>query len=180
MTAKLTAVEYRALGRRPDKATLALDGGKGKSATCRANFGNPISDANVGRSRGYSKYGAIPVEIDGIRFDSKAEGRRYTELRLAEAAEIIRDLKLQPKFPFLIGDDLMFTYVGDFLYDDVQTEIKVVEDVKGVQTPVYKLKKKIIEKYYGIKITEIHHAKKIKKGLRGVTNRKGRGVPTNR
>jgi Protein of unknown function (DUF1064) len=173
MTTKLTAAEYRALRRRPDRATLAQEGGRRKYATCGANFGNPTSEANVGHSRGHSKYGAIPVEIDGVRFASKAEGRRYAELKLAESAGIIRDLKLQPRFPFEIGGELMFTYVGDFVYDDVQTKIKVVEDVKGVQTPVYKLKKKIIEKYYGIKITEIHHAEKNKKGLRVDANRKG-------
>jgi hypothetical protein len=160
MTVKLTAAEYRALGRRIDRATLTKEGGKRKSATCGANFENPTPERNVGRSRGYSKYGAIPVEIDGIRFASKAEGRRYLELKQLESAGAIRGLALQTSFPFVIGVDMMFTYVSDFFYEDVKTGRRIIEDVKGVATPVYKLKKKIIEKYYGIKITEIRHTKK--------------------
>lgn len=180
MTTKLTASEYRALKRRPDRATLAQEGGKGKTATCGGQFPDVALEDNVGRSMGYSKYGAIPVEIDGVRFPSKAEGRRYVELKQMEVAGIIRDLRLQAPFPFAIGDDLMFTYVCDFFYEDVQTGLKVIEDVKGVRTPVFKLKKKIIEKYYGIEITEIHHAKKNKKGVRGDSNRKGRGISPSR
>lgn len=180
MTTKLTAAEYRALRQRPDVTTLPKEGGNQKSATCGGVNQNKASAANVGRSRGYSKYKAIPVEIDGIRFASQAEGRRYVELKQLEAAGIIRGLQLQAPFPFAIGDDLMFVYVCDFFYEDVETGLKVIEDVKGVRTPVFRLKKKIIEKYYGIKITEIHHAEKKKKSLRGGANGKGRGVPQGR
>jgi Protein of unknown function (DUF1064) len=180
MTTKLTASEYKALRRRPDRATLAQDGDNGNPATCGGGKDNHASEANVGRSGGYSKYKAIPVEIDGIRFASKAEGRRYVELKRLQAAGLIRGLALQTSFPFMIGDDLMFTYVSDFFYEDVQTGKRIIEDVKGVLTPVYKLKKKIIEKYYGMKITEIHHAKKGAKSIRGVIHKKGRGVSPGR
>jgi hypothetical protein len=161
MTAKLTAAEYRALGRHPDRATLARDGDSRNLTTCVGGGRDVASRANVARSGGYSKYKAIPVEINGIRFASKAEGRRYLELKQLEAAGAIRGLALQTSFPFVIGADLMFTYVSDFFYEDVQTGRRVIEDVKGVTTPVYKLKKKIIEKYYGTKITEIRYTKKV-------------------
>ena len=41
------------------------------------------------------KYSARPTEVDGIRFDSKAEARRYTELRTLEKAGEISHLELQ-------------------------------------------------------------------------------------
>ena len=40
-----------------------------------------------------SKYHAQPVEIDGVRFDSQKEARRYSELRLLERAGEIKDLQ---------------------------------------------------------------------------------------
>jgi hypothetical protein len=49
----------------------------------------------------------------------------------------------------------MFTYKSDFMYYDYAQAKIIIEDVKGMKTPIYKLKKKIIEKHYNIKITEI-------------------------
>lgn len=45
-----------------------------------------------------SKYKNIKVMVDGIKFDSKAEARRYAELKLMEDTGHIKELKLQPKF----------------------------------------------------------------------------------
>jgi hypothetical protein len=108
-----------------------------------------------------SKYGNKRVEVDGITFDSQAEAKRYAELKLLEKAGQISDLKLQPRFPFYYQtgwtSELMFTYVADFSYvDNVPPHpITVVEDVKGFRTPLYRLKKKLIEAQYGIAIIEI-------------------------
>lgn len=160
MIIKLTAAEYRALRRRPDRATLARDGSEAKKSHTDTQDGNMASAVNVARSRGYSKYGAEPTWIDGIRFASRAEARRYAQLKALQAAGEISGLRLQPRFPFKIGDDLMFTYVADFAYEAPKTTGIIVEDVKGVETPVYKLKKKIIEKYYGIVIMEVRGRKR--------------------
>ena len=108
-----------------------------------------------------SKYGNKRVEVDGITFDSRAEAKRYAELKLLEKAGQISDLKLQPRFPFYCQtgwtSELIFTYVADFSYvDNVPPHpMTVVEDVKGFRTPLYRLKKKLIEAQYGIAITEI-------------------------
>ena len=152
---KITAKEYAKLRQRPNQATLPQDGRNGVLAIPGGSNKSKAPEANVAPSGAYSKYRAIPVEIDGIRFASKAEGRRYVELKRLESAGLVRGLALQTSFPFMIGDALMFCYVSDFCYEDVQTGKRIIEDVKGVKTPVYKLKKKIIEKYYGIKIMEI-------------------------
>jgi hypothetical protein len=132
-----------------------------------------------------SKYGAVKTEIDGIVFASKAEARRYAELRLLEKAGEITRLQIQPKFDIYVevrtvaerlkaaarrlrkqNPDLprvkVCTYVADFAYDQKTLSasendhyVRVVEDVKGMKTPVYRLKKKLVEAQYGIEITEV-------------------------
>lgn len=100
------------------------------------------------------KYGAVAVEIDGHRFSSKAEGRRYAQLVLLQKLGEISGLELQPRFPIVIDGKLCATYVADFAYF-TQGE-RVVEDVKGMITPVYRLKKKLVEALYpGTKIVEV-------------------------
>ena len=46
-------------------------------------------------------------------------------------------------------------YIADFRYVDVPSGETVVEDVKGVRTQIYKLKKRWVEAQYAIKIVEI-------------------------
>lgn len=88
---------------------------------------------------GYSKYNACPCIIDGIRFASQSEAKRYGELKLLERAGKIVGLTLQPIFRLYAG----IVYVGDFEYYEGAN--RVVEDVKGVQTDVFKLKRKLFE-----------------------------------
>ncbi len=97
-----------------------------------------------------SKYGNQKTEIDGIIFASKAEGRRYSELKLLERGGFIRDLKRQTGFHFMLDGESMFIYLSDFDYWEGCTY--VIEDTKGVQTPVFRLKRKLIEKQHRIKI----------------------------
>jgi hypothetical protein len=99
------------------------------------------------------KYGAKPVTIDGIRFASTKEANRYSELILLNRAGHIRQLELQPEFEHHVDGKLMFTYRADFAY--FEGEKRVVEDVKGFKTPVYRLKKRIVEAAYHIEIREI-------------------------
>ncbi len=100
-----------------------------------------------------SKYRAQPAWADGIRFASQAEAKRYCELRLLEAQGYIRKLELQPVYEFKIDGVTVFKYVSDFRYMEGCTE--KTEDVKGVKTPVYRLKKRLIETQFKIKITEV-------------------------
>ena len=101
-----------------------------------------------------SKYKNRKVKLDGYTFDSQAEANRYAELKLLQRANKIECLALQPAYPFYINNKLMFTYYADFHYQNEHGNV-IIEDVKGVRTPVYKLKRKIIEARYGIKITEV-------------------------
>lgn len=101
-----------------------------------------------------SKYNAVKTEVDGYVFDSKAEANRYSELKLMELADEISYLELQPKFPIVVNGKKIATYIADFRYFYCGTK-QVIEDVKGVKTPVYRLKKKLVEAIYGVTITEV-------------------------
>lgn len=108
------------------------------------------------------KYGAKPTVVDGIRFASMKEARRFQELKMLEKAGEIHTIELQPKYPIiavrLIGGGSMKVadYVADFRYQTKKYPSEVVvEDVKGFKTPVYRLKKKIVEVQYGIQIREV-------------------------
>ncbi len=108
-----------------------------------------------------SKYRNKKVVVDGITFDSLKESKRYKELKELEHYGYIKDLELQPKF--LIqgkykknGKTIRaIHYIADFRYFDVEKGKYVIEDVKGVKTDVYKLKKKLVEKIYDIEVVEI-------------------------
>ena len=99
-----------------------------------------------------NKYGAKKTVVDGIKFDSKAEARRYGHLKLLERVGDISNLELQPKYELMIKGIKVGFYKADFRY--MQDGQLIVEDVKGMKTPIYNLKKKIIKAIYGIEILE--------------------------
>jgi hypothetical protein len=106
------------------------------------------------KPRKRSKYGNEKVWIDGRKFDSKAEGARYWDLcRMQDAGEI-RDLECQPSYPLLVQGVKIGEYRADFRYVTKGGTV-VVEDVKGVRTAVYVLKKKHVKAQYGIDVREI-------------------------
>jgi hypothetical protein len=100
-----------------------------------------------------SKYGNRRTQIDGHWFDSQAEGRRYQELKLLLRAGEITDLEIHPAYelqpPYHRRDGsrvrAMF-YEADFQY--VEGGKVVVEDVKGTQTAIFKIKRKLFECQY--------------------------------
>lgn len=105
------------------------------------------------RRPSYSKYRAVPTVVDGHRFASKKEARRYSELCLLERAGEISNLALQVKFSLDIDGVHICNYHADFTYDDKEGNV-IIEDCKGVRTPAYKLKKKLMLAIYRIKILE--------------------------
>jgi hypothetical protein len=102
-----------------------------------------------------SKYSNKIVTIDGLKFRSIREGNRYKLLKELEKRGEITNLVLQPKFVLVEDKSIGFklTYVADFQYT-IQG-VNVVEDVKGMKTNVYKQKKKLMLKKYGIAIKEV-------------------------
>lgn len=107
-----------------------------------------------------SKYRNRKVVIDGIKFDSKKEGRRYCDLKLMERADVIKDLMLQVPFELVpsqkggIRTERAVKYIADFVYFDNERGKWVIEDTKGMRTPDYVIKRKLM-KLSGKEITEI-------------------------
>ena len=107
----------------------------------------------------HHKYSAKKVTLDGYTFDSKAEGRRYEELKLLVSGRKIHGLETHPKFFVVINGQEVCKIIMDFSY--YQDGKLVVEDVKGVRTQTYRLKKRLLEATHGIKIIEIPATKKL-------------------
>ena len=99
-----------------------------------------------------NKYRNKKTQVDMYVFDSIAESKRYKELELLQRVGEIQDLQLQPKF--LLQESFKkngktyrkIEYIADFKY--IENGKTIVEDVKGIQTDVFKLKHKIFEKVY--------------------------------
>lgn len=99
-----------------------------------------------------NKYRNKKVILDDYVFDSIQESRRYKELKILLKAGKIQNLELQPRF--LLQESFKkngktyrkIEYVADFQY--TENKKTIVEDVKGMQTDVFKLKHKLFEKKY--------------------------------
>lgn len=103
-----------------------------------------------------NKYHAVRTVLDGITFDSKREAAYYAELKLREKAGEVSDVELQRRFTILgAKGEVVCTVVPDFCFwDYVEDRFRVV-DVKGgkaTQTPVFKLKRKLMRIFNGIEI----------------------------
>ena len=101
-----------------------------------------------------SKYGNVKTVIDGIKFDSKKEAKRYGELMLMQKTKQIYGLKTQVKYDIVINDVKVCRYVADFTYKCANTDTLTTEDVKGFKTGIYRLKKKLMKAVFGIEILE--------------------------
>lgn len=104
------------------------------------------------------KYNAKAVVAEGVRYASTREYERYQELLMKEKAGLIRGLKRQVTYRFIYNGILIGKYVADAAYLE-PTEGRngwhlIVEDSKGVRTPLYRRSKKMMLAFYGIKIRE--------------------------
>ena len=123
--------------------------------------------------RNFNKYKAQKTEVDGILFDSKKEANRYSELKLLEQAGKIKNLQRQVEFvlipaqrePDTIGRkggikqgkliERKCSYIADFVYYIPECKTPIVEDTKGMRTPEYIIKRKLLLYIHGIRIKEI-------------------------
>lgn len=91
-----------------------------------------------------TKYRAIRTEVDGRSFASKLEARRYKQLVEMHRLHMIRWFTCQVPFHLAPG----VKYVADFLV--VWSDGRVtIEDVKGVETQAFKIKRRLFEPLYG-------------------------------
>lgn len=111
-----------------------------------------------------NKFGAKAIIVDGIRFASKKEAKRYGELKILQQAGQIRDLEIQRKYPIEIRHKAVkiksegypngraVNYFADFAY--WESGKRVIEDVKSsaTMTPLSKLKIALVEHIHNVEV----------------------------
>ena len=106
----------------------------------------------------------IPGSVKQITFDSVKEARRFGELELMKNTGKIRDLRLQVNFTLQEGFTTAagervrpIVYRADFVYQEPSPTgwRTVVEDVKGVRTKEYSMKRKMMLEKFGVDIREV-------------------------
>lgn len=120
----------------------------------------------------YHKYKAKKVKYNNETFDSKKEFERYLELLDLQKKGEIYDLKRQVEYeliPAQYGEPTYtktgkekkgkiiergVKYIADFVYKDQDNNV-IVEDVKGIKTKEYIIKRKLMLYLLKIKIKEI-------------------------
>jgi hypothetical protein len=106
-----------------------------------------------------SKYKNVKVTLFGITFDSKAEADRYLVLKADFLANRIHELERQKVFilaPSVVVQGRKrppLKYIADFTYLRTDGTL-IVEDVKGVVTDSYRIKRHLMKSIYGIDILE--------------------------
>jgi len=111
-----------------------------------------------------AKYRNQPTVVEGHRFDSKKEARRYQELRYLEQKGVIENLALQ--VAFVLAPSVRFEdeprakpalkYVADFVYSEGGR--RIVEDVKSGATAkaaAYRIKRHLMKAVHGIEVKEV-------------------------
>jgi len=82
-----------------------------------------------------NKFNAIKTTVDGLQFDSRAEARRWQELKLLERAGEIERLERQVPFSLVVEGQKIATYTADFRYWTTKSpKERIVEDVKSPPT----------------------------------------------
>ena len=102
------------------------------------------------------KYNNTKIRVDGRLFDSKAEAARWQELSLLERAGEITELERQVEYELIPKQkgERAAKYIADFRYVDHEGNT-VVEDTKGVKTPVWIIKRKLMLRVHGIRVREV-------------------------
>lgn len=101
------------------------------------------------RTGGWSKYQTAPVldrTYKGVKFASKLEMTRYQQLELLQKSGQISELSIQPKFELLPAHGQFkrpLYYVADFRYIEKGIDKPVIEEVKGYETKVWLIKKRL-------------------------------------
>ena len=108
-----------------------------------------------------NKFNAVATTVDGIRFDSLKEARRWGELRLLEKGGEIRNLRRQVRIDLEGKNGPLRTRTGrqmrltvDFVYKDKRLNwAEVYEDSKGAITRDYEVRRAVAQAM-GIEVIE--------------------------
>lgn len=105
-----------------------------------------------------SKYRNVQTEYNGIKYMSKKEAEYAAQLDWQRKAknpkERVTHVEVQVPFQITLNNIKICKYLADFRVQYADGHEEII-DVKGVRTDVYRLKKKLVEAQYGIKIIEV-------------------------
>lgn len=124
--------------------------------------------------RSKSKFSNQKLVVNGMRFDSKKEYERYLQLLDMLKNNEIKSLQRQVEFVLIPHQtekiqkvlksgkikeeekliERRLCYVADFVYTDKNDNV-IVEDVKGMRTHEYIIKRKLMLYLKGIRIKEL-------------------------
>lgn len=85
------------------------------------------------------KYHNKPLEVDGWKFDSKAEAKYYQDLKIMKAAGEVLGWDYKPVF-WLTPD---IKYIADWTVYYSDGKIEVIDNKGGLETKEFILKKKL-------------------------------------
>lgn len=113
-----------------------------------------------------TKFGNRKTVVDGEKFDSRKEARRFAELKLLERAGEVRNIERQVPFVLIPAQrdeegrviERPARYIADFVYNDRAGKL-IVEDVKGYKKGAayekFVLKRKLMLKVHKIRVREV-------------------------
>jgi hypothetical protein len=98
------------------------------------------------------KYGNVITTVDGIKFHSKREAAYYSELKLREKAGEVYEVELQRPYALTIDGRLICTYIADFVFFDQTVMRTRCIDVKGMETDLFKIKRKLMKAIHNVEV----------------------------
>lgn len=103
-----------------------------------------------------NKYRNRRTEVNGEVFDSKREAAHWADLLLLHRAGEIRNLRRQVRIPLEVNGIKVCVFICDFVYDERNGTgwHEILDDSKGIRTPVYLLKKRLVRAILGREIRE--------------------------
>lgn len=109
-----------------------------------------------------NKFGALTASINEIKFDSVMEAKYYVHLLHKEQEGMIKNIRLQVPFGLVLaykdfdGSRVrLIIYLADFCFEKVDDNSKYIVDVKGTETPEFKIKWKLLGYKYPEYIRQI-------------------------
>lgn len=91
-----------------------------------------------------NKFGAKPIILDDIKFDSKLERDYYSYLKLKIRAGEIKSFELHKRIDLVVNGELICFMKPDFVITNKDGSISY-HDTKGMVTPLFKLKAKLFK-----------------------------------
>lgn len=101
-----------------------------------------------GRKKSIFTYNSKETVLDGIKFASIGEAKRFSDLKLLQHAGEIKELAPHPSFDLIINDIKIGKYTSDYYYIRTKDDQEIVEEYKGFKTPVYNLRVKVFQALY--------------------------------